>query len=504
MNNTEKNTLENDLASFLEEKLKVLSDKDQKVYLKKLALQTKDNILAGFENTVDQTTIPKDKKNELKQKLLNMTSAILKQPFFEHVLDALIRGIEEIIEALLLPLDQKARLSELTKTAEKNIINLKENVMQYETTHGPVPNAEDIIVEEIMKAIDNSSLSAEKKEELKAKLHKIYTDNLNQHSIESGNALREGIADILNYLPLNNQQKSKFLRDLDDSGTGDNIKGLKKTNIEGSPISGTKPEEAERAKKVEGNYLSDLEKSNNIKHNIQDKIGLPIDEENKATQKVNKSVKEPQYNKQKGKLNFEELQNNTHKNILRGLEEYINKASIPMEKKIELKNKLANMLNESFNDPLSEDIQDSLKGGIYDILEELNLPKNELDKMKHGLTDIVDRNITALQNEIKERHSDTDVSSDQSKVEIKNKERTLSQTGQDSHRDKSDRQKKARTSIEEVDSSLERDPEKSSDKCKKGRTSAELDSSSDRDFGKPLNKRRKERTSADDRSLDRD
>ncbi|CAH0698103.1 unnamed protein product [Spodoptera exigua] len=93
---------------------------------------------------------------------------------------------------------------------------------------------------------------------------------------------------------------------------------------------------------------------------------------------------------------IEKLGNETQKSILSQLRKAIDAAPIYADKKTESKKMLLNIGKDYFDTTLTEDSLNQLKDDLFDILDELQLPKETSAKMSQQLSDLIDELMESL------------------------------------------------------------------------------------------------------------
>ncbi|KAH9633087.1 hypothetical protein HF086_003937 [Spodoptera exigua] len=93
---------------------------------------------------------------------------------------------------------------------------------------------------------------------------------------------------------------------------------------------------------------------------------------------------------------IEKLRNETQKSILSQLRKAIDAAPIYADKKTESKKMLLNIGKDYFDTTLTEDSLNQLKDDLFDILDELQLPKETSAKMSQQLSDLIDELMESL------------------------------------------------------------------------------------------------------------
>ncbi|KAJ8706971.1 hypothetical protein PYW08_011105 [Mythimna loreyi] len=436
-----------DLIKSTQTRPRVQDKESLKKKKKDLVKETLDNILPDIEEVVDDASIPREKKIELKNKLKNIAIKNFKKPL-DEVEDGLKDDINEILDELNLPNDKKNKLNrELTAAVDKNMNDLQEGIKYIDNEYSdkqrikgkdlkPIgkhdeTKVKDKIFRGIDKIIDESGVPEEDKTELKRQFKKIATENLkNPFSKDVQDTTKNEITEIINDLPISKTEKTKLKSALTNIVHDNvaNLRGPKITKVDDTPLQEIfqdteraieeapipREKKAELKKKLKKLTTKDFNEIplKNIPEELTDEVieiidelNLPKDERNELKSALTTAADEYMSNKQKAAKNkYSESPDQPLQDIFQDTERAIEKAPIPREKKAELKKKLKKLTTKDFNEIPLKKIPEELTDEVIEIIDELNLPKYERNELKSAITTAADEYISNKQKTAKNKY----------------------------------------------------------------------------------------------------
>ncbi|KAJ8704697.1 hypothetical protein PYW07_011885 [Mythimna separata] len=467
MPRTERNKLKSSLTKMVHDnvdlkrptqKLSIQEDRFIKVNDKLL-----HDIFQETERAIDETPLPREKKNELKKKLKQLANKDFNKIPLENVQEELIDGMIKIIDELNLPKDRKSRLKNKLTTATDGYVSNMETTAKDKYTESSelkerpsvdsrykknyknlqpkvsvaATKVEDTILQEIDKITENSNIPKEIKTELKRKLKNMSSENLKKpFSKNVEDKIKIDAAKIIDDLPMPRTERNKlkgeftnmvsdnvgtlrgakqkfatqedrFIK-VDDKPLHDIFQELERA-IEEAPLPREKKNELK--KKLKRLTTRDFNKIplENVQDDmiiddmiiIIDKMNLPKDKKNKLKTALTTAVDEYKNNMQidqRRRLSSQKPKEvvdaaKVRDSILQEIDKIIEDSTVPKEKNMELKRKMKSISNEHKKKPFSKDMQDTMKHGIAEIMDQLPISKTEKNKMKTALTINLDENI---------------------------------------------------------------------------------------------------------------
>ncbi|XP_050558618.1 extracellular matrix-binding protein ebh-like isoform X2 [Spodoptera frugiperda] len=396
-----KRRLSSAISKGMDKKMSVGKDLDQI----KSALQ--QIIKEGIENA----PIPEYTQDLLAQETEDILNENLIQPITDEMKSNIHDQIELIIEDA--KFDNEKYEKKLISTIEKNLRDIRSRIKG----DLEAKKAKEIMLEKVRQKIDESTIDKQKKLELKSNLDKTISDYLGMPF--EGKVRDDFQADIDKIVTeitspgagdkrprrisisvdetaegeIQDQELTKYIRNLENE-TQENILTELKKAIDGAPIYADKKREAKKnllnigkeyfSKPLAEESLRDL-KDDLI--DILDELQLPKDTRAKMLQQLSNLVDDL------SKSKSVDSQETVKVNVLHAIKNTVNYATIPKDKKLELKNQLVDMAVRVFNTTPLEDILDALQDGASDILDDYPLIRDKKTKLRRDLEESIEEHL---------------------------------------------------------------------------------------------------------------